>query len=119
MQSVLVATQRSRKARRVPHRPEARRPSAKAIEAANTVVARLVDVPCPPGLTRREAQLLPWLATDLSYAAIALQLGYGPHNARLLALRLLRKLGVNSRPAAVTRWLRPDAFDATLANQPA
>lgn len=87
---------------------------------AKSIVTRLGSSPVPNGLTRREAQILPWLATDLSYAEIAAHFGYSPHYARMLAQRLLRKLGVTSRPAVVARWLRPDAFpasDARLSKQ--
>ena len=83
--------------------------------AAKSIVTRLGSSPVPNGLTRREAQILPWLATDLSYAEIAAHFGYSPHYARMLAQRLLRKLGVTSRPAVVARWLRPDAFPASVA----
>jgi DNA-binding CsgD family transcriptional regulator len=88
-------------------------PNKRAV--AKSIVTRLGSSPVPKGLTRREAQILPWLATDLSYAEIAAHFGYSPHYARMLAQRLLRKLGVTSRPAVVARWLRPDAFPATVA----
>lgn len=97
-------------------RPElTTRLSASKRTAAKSIVTRLGSSPMPSGLTRREAQILPWLATDLSYAEIAVHFGYSPHYARMLAQRLLRKLGVTSRPAVVARWLRPDAFPATVS----
>lgn len=78
--------------------------------AAVAIVARLSKLPRPEGLSRREAEFLPWLATDLGYSAIAREIGYGPDNARLVAKRLLTKLGVQTRSAAVARWLQPEAF---------
>lgn len=104
--------------------PPARRRSksptgSAALAAARTLVGRLTAAaPAPPGLSRREAELLPWLATDLSYAAIARELDCGPDNARLLAKRLAARLGVHSRASAVARWLRPEAFAVTSANLP-
>lgn len=68
-----------------------RRPVTSA-KTASDPVSCLRVVPVPPGLSRRERELRPCLATDLSYAAIARKLGYWTDNARLLAKRLLRKL---------------------------
>ena len=83
---------------------------APSVPDAIRIVNRLKGVVPPSGLSRRERELLPWLATDLSYSAIARHLRYGPDNARLIAKRLLAKLGVRTRPAAVARWLRADLF---------
>jgi DNA-binding CsgD family transcriptional regulator len=86
-------------------------PDEEGRAAARRLAARLAALSPPPAaLSPREAELLPWLATDLGYAAIADELGCGPHNARLLAARLRRRLGVATRPAAVARWLRPEGF---------
>jgi DNA-binding CsgD family transcriptional regulator len=98
-------------------RPPAHRRSRTA--AARDMVARLaVAAPAPPGLSPREAELLPWLATDLGYAAIARELGCSLSNIRHIVRRLCRRLGVVTRPAAVARWLRPEGFAAGPATWP-
>lgn len=100
--------------RRLRSPPDRRRafPSTSQLATARRVATELARlVPPPAFLTPREARLLPWLATDLTYAQIAAELGGGVDNLHQLAHRLFQHLGAESRAGVIARWLRPDAFE--------
>jgi DNA-binding CsgD family transcriptional regulator len=64
--------------------------------------------PIPRGLTPREAQLLPLLASDDSLPELAVKLGLSRETVRVHAKRIYDKLGARTRVGAIVRWLRPD-----------
>ena len=60
----------------------------------------------PPGITRREAEVLGLLADGLANKEIAARLGFSTHTAKFHVESLLRKLDAANRAVAVREGIR-------------
>ena len=65
----------------------------------------------PPELSRRELEVLRWLATGATNAQIAQRLAISEHTVRNHVHSVMRKLGVATRTDAVATALRRGLVD--------